>query len=427
MNPAGAAPLPPQRNSAAAAQASSLRVETISGEREFHALEPAWNSLMEEAGPLHPFLSYEWVRTWWDHFGAGRQLHVIVVKEGARPVALLPLMLTHGNLYGERVRRLESIGTAHTQRFDLLASGRLPEVYRTIWEVLLRQRRLWDVLILSQVPAGSPTVAVLSELARRRGLLYGLWRPPDSPYITLSSSWDDYYERLPASLRVGLHRDADRLSQLGPVRMETVSREADAPAAVREVLRIEASMGRSRSATSIAFDPAKRSFYTTLAQRAARRGWLSLHFLTWGGKPIAFDYSLVSGRRVYSLKSGHDPEYTSFSPSGQLLFRSLQTHAAHAVNEFDFLGQSERWMVDWATRLRPHQWLYVMPSSRRMRLLCFAKFRLVPRLQRHRSFVLARHAALAMARSWPVRRRPGWDPVLGKAREDGLPAKEETE
>ncbi len=51
-------------------------VEVVTDAAAFCRLEPEWNDAVERAGIRHPFLRHEWLRTWWECFGAGRDLHV---------------------------------------------------------------------------------------------------------------------------------------------------------------------------------------------------------------------------------------------------------------------------------------------------------------------------------------------------------------
>ena len=62
-----------------------IRVETISDYQEFLDLEPVWNEVAEAAGLDHPFLEHAWVRTWWECFGAGSTLQILVLKAGDQP------------------------------------------------------------------------------------------------------------------------------------------------------------------------------------------------------------------------------------------------------------------------------------------------------------------------------------------------------
>jgi CelD/BcsL family acetyltransferase involved in cellulose biosynthesis len=45
-----------------------LTVVTVTSEREFDALEPAWTALLDGHGSF-VFQSFEWNRAWWRHFG----------------------------------------------------------------------------------------------------------------------------------------------------------------------------------------------------------------------------------------------------------------------------------------------------------------------------------------------------------------------
>jgi CelD/BcsL family acetyltransferase involved in cellulose biosynthesis len=385
--------------------AAPLRVDTITDWQGLLDLQPAWDTLLEEAGVDHPFLSHEWVRTWWECFGAGHDLHVLVVKDGERAIAIAPLMRTRGWFYGLPVHRLEIVGNVQTQRFDVISARRRPEAYRAIWRTLLLQRARWDVLILSHLPAGSPTLTMLTSMAQGDGYLTGVWRSAEAPYIPIEGDWDAYFSRLSPKLRANLRRRGRRLQDLGDVRMEVVESAREAGDALEEGLRIEAAGWKGRSGTAIAADEATHRFYALLAQRAAVRGWLRLHFLRVGVRRVAFDFSLLYAGKAYLLKPAYDPAFAACSPYSQLLVRILQDHFDRGVKEFDFLGQDDVWKLDWATRTRPQEWLYVMPDSPRMRLLRFTKFRIAPRLRRHRALVVARDAVRALAAFWTRRAR----------------------
>jgi CelD/BcsL family acetyltransferase involved in cellulose biosynthesis len=73
---------------------AKIGIETITDHQSFLDLEPVWNEVADAAGLGHPFLEYAWVRTWWESFGAGSTLHVLVLRAGHRPIAIAPLIMT---------------------------------------------------------------------------------------------------------------------------------------------------------------------------------------------------------------------------------------------------------------------------------------------------------------------------------------------
>jgi len=108
-----------------------------------------------------------------------------------------------------------------------------------------------------------------------------------------------------------------------------------------------------------------------------------LHFLTIEGKRIAVQIALVVHNKLYILKSGYDPHYAPFAPSLLLCELMLRDAWKRKLDEVDFLGDAERWKLEWASKTRAHSWLFIMPNRMRNRLLHRFKFELLPRIHNH--------------------------------------------
>ena len=364
--------------SRAAVPAAAFRTETITSVETFLALEPEWTALAADAGLDHPFLTHEWMRTWWRHFGAGRQLHIVVARDRAGALAgIAPLMASRTLMFGLPIRRLEAMANEHSPRFDFITRRGTEDVFPAIWDHLLRAAGGWEVLQLTQLPAGSRVTLELPALARQRGCQTGRWASEESPYVPLIGAWEQYFQGLGTKHRSNLRNRFKRLGALGPVAFETV-RSADALA---EGLRLEAAAWKGKAGTAIESRADVREFYYGLAEQAAGRGWLRLQFLSVAGRRIAFQYVIRYGGKQFLLKPGYDPEFSAYSPSNLLCARVLEQAFADGVTEHDFLGAAEPWKREWASCTRPHEWLFVFPNTARGRLLFHMKFQVLPRLQ----------------------------------------------
>lgn len=378
---------------------TELTVETVADFQSFVELEPAWNALLNRAGVEHPFLTHEWVRTWWECFGAGKRLHVLIARRGREVVGLAPMMVSAGRMYGMRVRWLEFIYNDHTPRFDFIVDPSAEGVYDAFWRCLIEQQAFWDVLKLCQLPHGSRSLDEIPRLARASGFRLGLWSSGAAPYLPMNMSWDEYLKgvgRRGKKHRANLRNRMNRLSEIGQAEVEELT--TINAAALEEGLRIESSVWKAKEGTAICSQPDVHLFYTRLAHRAATRGWLSLHFLKINGKRIAFDYSLRYRNRIYLLKQGYNAEYYQFSPYNLLGATVLQKSFEQGVLEYDFLGLEEEWKMTWTGEGRPHYWLYAFPDNRRARLLHSAKFEIIPELKQRRWFVGIRDAYAALKR-----------------------------
>jgi CelD/BcsL family acetyltransferase involved in cellulose biosynthesis len=367
--------------SKAAPVPTAIRVETISDYQAFLDLEPVWNEVAEAAGLDHPFLEHAWVRTWWECFGVGSSLRILVLKADAQTVAIAPLILTPIRMWGIKVRRLGFFYNAHVPRADFLIAQRREEAYRAIWSHLSGSHD-WDLLQLCQLPEGSETLEAIPGLAGPDHCKIVTWLSGASPYVPLSASWGAYFDSLAAKHRANLRNRSKRLNGIGPVEVETITGGEKLTDALDAGLQLEAAAWKGEARTAISCDPDISKFYATFAQRAAERGWMRLNFLHTGAQRVAFDYSLSYKNRIHLLKIGYDPTYAPYSPSNLLLFMVLQDAFERDAREYDLLGESADWKLNWTRHSRPHYWLFVFSCTFKGHLLHFIKAQLVPFLKR---------------------------------------------
>jgi CelD/BcsL family acetyltransferase involved in cellulose biosynthesis len=362
---------------------STYAVDVIDCYDAFVNLEGAWNDAVERAGIPHPFLRHEWVRTWWDAFGAGAALHILVVRREGRIAAIAPLMRDRTTMYGIPVRRIRFIQNDHTPRTDFIIASDPDGSCRAIWEAL-KDDRPWDVLQLSQVEQTSPIAARIRVLATEQGQRIGIWKSGDSPYLPLEGTWDSYFGSLPAKFRSNLRNRLSRLVKIGEPSLEILT-DRDAIAAARDdAYRLEASGWKKESGTAITSDPAVHAFYSSLIERGAAAGWLHLIFLRVGDRRIATSYGATFNGRLMLFKTGYDPEYHTCSPFKLLTYLALQEAYRQRLVELDFLGDAEPWKLEWTSALRGHDWMFVFARNGRARFLHNLKFQWVPEFKKWR-------------------------------------------
>ena len=371
----GAAPL-------AQPVSQACSVEIVTDASAFERLEPEWNEAVERAGIAHPFLRHEWLWTWWECFGQGRRLHIVIVRAGARIVAIAPLLSETVSLCGIPVRQLRLMFNDHTPRADVIVAEPGERAYRAIWKALVDTGDRWDVLLLGQISGDSKTREVFTRLASEDGRAIGVWKSSDSPYLELAGTWDSYFGGLPGKFRSNVRNRISRLQRQGQPALETVDSLPDVEEALADAFRLEASGWKLREGTAITSRADVQRFYTVFAHRAAARAWLRLQFLTVGNQRIAASFSLVYGRRLFLCKTGYDPAFETCSPFKVLTSLATEQAYQQGLSEVDFLGDTEPWKLEWTSAVRSHDWLYVFSNSARARLVYPLKFRVIPTLHR---------------------------------------------
>jgi CelD/BcsL family acetyltransferase involved in cellulose biosynthesis len=380
-------------------------VETISDPNRLADLGPEWDALAAESGLDHPFLTHDWVSAWWEAFGAGRELQILVVRDAGRAVAIAPLMRGRTRFCGLPLTSLETIGNDHTPRNGFLVLPGRDDAWQALWETLSRRGRGFALLLLRQLPAESPTLLAMKRLGAGSGWLEGRWPSLESPWLGPGGvEFNAYLNTLSSKYRAYLRNKERRAEKLGGAELETINAEDGLESALADGVRIEGSGWKGKEGTAIGSEAGTLQFYSLLARRAARRGWLRMHFLRIGERRVAFDYTLRYANRAYMLKAGYDSEYASISPSSLLVRAVLERAFSDKVEEFDFLGGLDGWKTCWTKTSRAHEWLYLLPPSLPLRVAHAAKFRLAPRLRQSPVYAAAMGA---MRRRPPTSGGPG--------------------
>lgn len=346
---------------------------------DFERLRPEWETLRRQHEDQDPFLSCDWFAAWWRAFGGQRTLYLVTARRHGHLRAVVPLMLERTWRHGVPLRRLAAIGNDHTPRFDLVRARDDEHLHRDIWNHLMTRRNEWDVLDLPRLSADSITTACFVRLATEQDVRYSLWeRAPRSPWIDIQSSWKEYLDSRSAGFRKALRRKMRRLAALGKVRLETVTGRTEIDQGLADGLHLEAEGWKGSNKSAISSQPAVRGFYTELAEVMAARGQLRLHFLTLDDVRIAFDYSIIANRCLYSLKAGHSSVHARYSPGTLLLGLILQRAHEEGLVGVDLLGDSDEFKMHWTDATRTHPWLHCYSDSLRGRLLHIIKCRLIP-------------------------------------------------
>jgi CelD/BcsL family acetyltransferase involved in cellulose biosynthesis len=373
---------------------SPLSVEVIREGAELRAIGAEWDALVARAGIDHPFLSHDWVCTFWESFGAGKELHVLLVRADGRLIAIAPLMRVRARMYGLSVWRIEFIANVHTPRFDLIVAESPREAYAAILAHLQQASGRWDVLMLPELSERSPTDALLRDLAPSHWLRAGMWSAGRSPRIALDGDFDAYCARLSRNHRSSVRRRLRKLERYGKVSLEVVGAPADVERAFEDGLRNEAASWKGKAGTAIALHEDLKRFYLTIAERAARSGTLSLLFLNVAGQRIAFAYCLRHGRALYVLKTGYDPAYAPQSPFHVLMYLAIEAAYRDGLEAIDLLGCEEPWKRLWTETAIARHWLFLHRRTARSLVIYYLKFVILPWLRQWRR---APHARLPKA------------------------------
>jgi len=321
---------------------------------DIYSLREKWNCLLKNnVLGNNIFLTWEWLSTWWKHFGEGRKLLILHVEEGNEVLAIAPLMLSKYRLPGfGSIKKVEFLGAQHSDYNNFIFLKKEVECSNFIIDYLNDNVFDWDWIELKEIP----------EPAEKTNLLETLFLdiPPKlrlkkrvcnlCPYISLPSSFNLLMNGLSKNLRQNLNKYLRRIS--GKHRIE-VKKYDEAGFSVAQAMEVFIELHEKRWAfegSPGAFKSKKdafRSFHLDVAKCFADKGWLGLYFLTADDEPVSVQYTFEYGQKMYYYLAGLDPQYLGYSVGNLLIMFLLKRCVEKGFKEYDMMRGDEPYKHMW--------------------------------------------------------------------------------
>ncbi len=315
---------------------------TLSWLHGWDALQPhrdAWNALACRSPHHRIFQTFEWNRSWWEAFGAGRELWVLLVHEGETLVAVAPLALARQRVYGLPQRVLEVMGFGVSDYFDFLVEPERPDLLERMLHFIRDSGPAWDMLFIPYLLDESPTFDALPRFFRQRALGVDIRTRYEAPTRCFGIEPQDD-QKLPR--KKSLKRHFNHFARSGTLEFHNL-RAADEIAPYLDTLFRQHIERRALTVDPSRFlDPAHQHFYRVLTREMGPTGWLLFSLVQFDGQPIALHFGFEFQNRLLWYKPTFDVALASQSPGEVLIKYMMEDALARGLAEFDFsIGEEE--------------------------------------------------------------------------------------
>ena len=320
---------------------------------ELNDFETGWNQLLSQSLDNNPFLTYEWLTSWWKHFGKGRELKLFTAESQGAVSLVVPVMYSTRKVFGSRRSKVEFVASGDSDYQCFLVTN-FQEAARTVnqlIESIMEDSNDADCVVFGEVPEDSVTARLLEGV---KGKGFGVSRLAISscPYVLLPNNYELYSQTLGSNMRRNLK--IWEKQALKDYRVEFV--RYDQIGTVKEAMKIFFELHQKRQMAKgncgVFSDSVQRSFHTDVAKAFAEKGWLRLFFLTFNDRPVSAVYSYEYNGKLYAYLCGFDPEYARYRP-GHLAFKNLIKYGIEKkLKELDFLRGDEEYKSRWRTMVR---------------------------------------------------------------------------
>ncbi|HKV42167.1 MAG TPA: GNAT family N-acetyltransferase [Blastocatellia bacterium] len=322
-----------------------ITVEKITSAEGFRELKPVWNPLLAQSESDTISLTWEWLTAWWAVFSTGRQLNILVVRDGQEVIALAPLIHRTVQHYGLLpFRRLELLASGEDEDDEIcseyldfiLRRGRETEAMEAIVD-FLRNQDDWDELLLKNLSGSSP--ALLRLLTWPEELLANGQVPDSKPgvFIPLPASHSQFLDGISKSLRREI-RKARRTAASQGYQFRVIDGVDGFEESFELLIGIHQSRWSARGKPGVFASPKFLKFHRLLAPKLIENGWLKLFVLRIAGKPVAALYAFTYGNKVHLYQSGFLSGQSSVANPGTLIRDfAIEWAIGAGYKEWDFL------------------------------------------------------------------------------------------
>lgn len=291
-----------------------------------------WAAVAGPAGNI--FATWEWISTWWRHFGDDRELRVALARAtDGRPAAIIPLYvssrrpLTLLRFLGHGPGDWQ--GPIHAPADALLAASAM--------EQMLSQMDDWDLLLAEHVrPQQRWASRVGATVARRAAF----------PILTFRGrSWEELLAQRSRNFRDQVRRRERRLARAHELRYR-LSDEQHLDQDVRLLFSLHAARWQREASGALA--GRRQDFHLDFSRLALDRGWLRLWVMELDQRPVAIWYGFrYAGVEWYS-QAGRDPDFAAGSVGFVLLAHTIRAAMQDGASAYWFLRGGEAYKARFA-------------------------------------------------------------------------------
>lgn len=331
-----------------------MAVQWIDNTAGFDGLGNEWNALLAKSSADCVFLTWEWLRTWWNHLAERRQLRIAAVRRGEELVALAPLAIRPASarrLFPFRSVEFLGTGTVGSDYLDLIVRR---DAERETFDALSHALGRGLILEFGQLKGSGSCTADLAGHLQQQGWKSALAKVNACPFIDLRGhSWTSYLGTLGSEHRYNVQRKIKHLSKKFQVTFEQVEREDQRSAALNLLISLHHKRWLDRGGGSDAFHtPGHLAFHEEFTALALSRGWLRLYVLRLDGQPASALYGLRYGPTFSFYQSGFDPQYARHSVGMVTMGLAIKSAIEEGAGEYDLLHGNEAYKSHWARESR---------------------------------------------------------------------------
>lgn len=286
-----------------------MNVRAITTTQEWDAIADSWDSLLSDSVTSNVFLTYDWMRTWWDYYGDNKAVIILIAEDKKGICGIAPLYIakerTVFGIYEKVIRFIGDEGVGSDFLEMIIHPRRLVDTITAIFEYLWKEIE-WDRMCLQSVDGYSPCHTILFIKAERMGAVVRRNIHNICPVMVLPESLAEFNLQHDRGFKHTIvQKDLRNIKKDFPdIKFEDVGIDDDVSEYIEHFFALHEERWKLSGQSGNFYDKRKRAFYRKIAQIMLPKKRLRLSYLYFDNKIEMIEFGLVYADSYYFLQSG---------------------------------------------------------------------------------------------------------------------------
>jgi CelD/BcsL family acetyltransferase involved in cellulose biosynthesis len=319
-----------------------LLVEEIGDSVGLKSLANKWNNILAQSESDSVFLTWEWIINWWQVYGGGKELRVLVLKDQHEDiVAIAPFYVRTKKILGDlSINEMRFLGTGEDVSPDyldvIIKRGFENEAINLLIKYLAVKNG-WDVANLTDIVSTSSTIRAIQNMGGENGLIVKTSERAICPYVELLGDWEEYIGGLSRNMRYNIKRRMQNLEKDFKTRYFIWQDIGGLEYAMERLSFLHNKRWEQKGGKHGFSSKEYNAFHQAVAREFAMKGWLQLSCLELDGEIVGILYDYRYGNKIYYYQGGFDPSLYKYSLGLVLRAYVIQKAIENGIKEIDLL------------------------------------------------------------------------------------------
>jgi CelD/BcsL family acetyltransferase involved in cellulose biosynthesis len=357
-----------------------ISIKIIKNIEEFEALQETWNSLLNNCEDRNMFLSWDWLFSWWTHFGDGHTLHILLILKDDSPVGIAPFMISEYRYCFIKYRVLENICARGVDYGGIIFVGNKGEIVKAIIDFLVSFLEDYRYIVrMSQLPEN----AIFYQEFRKLILEY-----PDKitfnethftscPYLIIPESWEKYCASLKQKRRHNLKSTIKKINPQFNVDYISITPSNSLFEKYFNDFRVLHQKRWDQFKLPSKFsDNRVIQFYRDISNRFTSHGCLDFSIMKINNTVASVVFGFIFNKKYYCYTTAFDAQYDYYGLGKIHFLHTIKESIKKELKEVDFLKGEEPYKFFWTQTSRKNFEILLSKKRyfQRFRMLIFQKF-----------------------------------------------------